>query len=236
MNAGFFVRLAAYLIDSLIVGAALLVVRIPSVIGSWSNPNGFLVKDFVFQYSIMDITCYLLTAAYFVLLTYHTGSTVGKKLLHLRVVSTEERDLTFFEVAFRETVGRFLSALVVNVGYFMIGIHKEKLGLHDMLSDTKVIYYHEKKVEVETPIVAKEVASAAYNPAGYGLPVYVEKPLVEETAVEEAVVEESVMEEATVKETEMEETAVEEAVMEDVATEEIEQKELVLEVTTVEEI
>ena len=168
VNAGFFVRLAAYLVDCLIVWIALLVVRVPLAFSSFMNPDHFLTKDFVFSYSIEDIVCYFLNAAYFVLLTYYSGATIGKKLLHLRVVSREERKLTLFEVVFRETVGRFLSALIINIGYFMIGVHKEKLGLHDMLSDTEVVYCHEKRVEVESPIEERQISGkAVYAPADY---------------------------------------------------------------------
>lgn len=194
VNAGFFVRLAAYLVDCLIVWIALLVIRIPLAFSSFMNPDNFLTRDFIFRYSIEDIVCYLLNAAYFVLLTYYSGATIGKKLLHLRVVSKEDRKLTFFEVAFRETIGRFLSALIINVGYFMIGVHKEKLGLHDMLSDTEVIYCHEKKVEVENPIEEKFVSGkAAYAPASY-MPV--SQPVLEEIMEEEPAVENETIEEA----------------------------------------
>ncbi len=169
MNAGFFVRLAAYLIDCLIVGAALLVIRIPTTLLEWTTSENILVKDFIFQYSVLEITCYLLSAAYFILLTYFTGATIGKKVFHLRVISTEDRKLTFFEVAFRETVGRFLSKLIIYVGYFMIGIHKNKWALHDMLSDTEVVYFHEKRVEVETPVAEKETK---YTSGEYAAPTY----------------------------------------------------------------
>ena len=144
--AGFFVRLAAYLIDILIVGAAMFVVKFPVWLTTLANPENFLVKDFIFQYSIKDILFYLMQVAYFILMTYFTGSTLGKKLLQIRVVSAEERKMTFFEVAFRETVGRFLSALILSIGYIMIAVDKNKRGLHDILSDTNVVYYHEKKV------------------------------------------------------------------------------------------
>lgn len=144
--AGFFVRLAAYIVDIIIVWAAMLIVRIPVWITTVASPDNFLVKDFIFQYSIKDILFYLMQVAYFILLTYFTGSTLGKKLFQIRVVSAEDRKMTFFEVTFRETVGRFLSALILSVGYIMIAIDKKKRGLHDILSDTNVVYYHEKKV------------------------------------------------------------------------------------------
>ena len=107
--------------------------------------------------SIKDILFYLMQAAYFILLTYFTGSTLGKKIFQIRVVSTEERKMTFFEVAFRETVGRFLSALILSIGYIMIAVDKNKRGLHDILSDTNVVYYHEKKVYTHADVHYKNM-------------------------------------------------------------------------------
>ena len=148
--AGFFVRLTAFLVDMIIVNAALLVIRIPMWILSLNSPDNVLVRDFIFQYSIIDIVCYLLTVLYFTLLTYYTGATLGKKLFQLRVVSTEERKMTFFEVLYRESIGRFLSGVIMNLGYLLILAQKEHRGIHDLLADTSVIYYHEKKVYVHT--------------------------------------------------------------------------------------
>ena len=107
--AGFFVRLAAYFIDCIIVGAALMAIRIPVWFLSLGGAFGFLLDDFIFEYSVYDIVLYLLKVTYFVLLTYFTGSTLGKKLLQIQVVSAEGRKPSFFEIAFRESVGRFLS-------------------------------------------------------------------------------------------------------------------------------
>lgn len=157
--AGFFVRIAAYLIDWLIVGTALLVIRIPFWIASLSGATEFAVKDFIFSYSIYDIFLYVLKVGYFVLLTYYTGATIGKKLLQIRVVSEEDRKPTLFEILFRETIGKFLSKLILYVGYFIIGGDKYKRGLHDILSDTRVIYYHQKAVVIPTPVY--------YNTAQY---------------------------------------------------------------------
>ena len=161
--AGFFVRLSAYLIDWVIVGAALLMIRIPVWIASLSGTADFLLRDFIFQYSVYDIVLYLLKVAYFVLLTYFTGSTLGKKLLQIRVISTEDRKPTFFEIVFRESVGKFLSALILYVGYIMIGADKTKRGLHDILSDTYVVYYHQKTVAVPAPITYNTVRYTVSN-------------------------------------------------------------------------
>lgn len=68
--------------------------------------------------------------------------------------------MTFFEVTFRETVGRFLSALILSIGYIMIAIDKKKRGLHDILSDTNVVYYHEKKVYTHADIHYRNMVDA----------------------------------------------------------------------------
>lgn len=165
--AGFFVRLAAYLIDSVIVGTVLaVVIRFPVWISTMFSPDNILVRSVIFDYSIKDMMIYVLSALYFILLTYKTGMTIGKKMLHIKVVSAEDRPMTLVEVIYRETIGRFLSGLIVYGGYFMIGLHKEKRGLHDLMADTKVIYSHKKLVEVETPVEYQEIAQA-YAPSSY---------------------------------------------------------------------
>lgn len=157
--AGFCVRLAAFLVDSLIVGIGLMFIKVPVWIVSFGTGN-LLTRDFIFSYSALDIVCYVLTLCYFALLTYFTGSTLGKKLFHLRVVSNEDRMPTFFEIVFRESVGRFLSKLILCVGYIMVGADKRKRGLHDILSDTYVVYEHKVVMAVPTPVFVQRVPYA----------------------------------------------------------------------------
>lgn len=124
---------------------------------SVNSPNNILVRDFIFQYSVVDIVVYLVNAAYFVLQTYYSGATLGKKMFQIRVVSTEERKMTLFEVIYRETIGRFLSGVVMNLGYLLILVDKEHRSIHDILSDTHVVYYHEKKVYVHAPVTYRNM-------------------------------------------------------------------------------
>ena len=169
--AGFFVRLAAYLIDSIIVGIVLtVVVRFPIWVSTLIVPDNIVVRDLIFQYSIKDIVIYLMTALYFIVLTYKAGATIGKQALHIRVVSADDGKPTLFEVVYRETVGKFLSALILYAGYFLIGLQKEKRGLHDLMSDTKVVYYHKKDAVVTTPVVYQE-PEQVYTTANYGEPI-----------------------------------------------------------------
>lgn len=157
--AGFFVRLAAFIVDSLIIGAGLLFIKIPIWFASLGTEN-LLQRDFIFKYSVLDIVYYVLGVCYFALLTYYTGATLGKRLFHLRVISSEDRKPTFFEIVFRESVGRFLSRLIACVGYIMVGADKRKRGLHDILSDTYVVYEHKVSLAVPTPVLVQKIPYA----------------------------------------------------------------------------
>lgn len=144
--AGFWVRLAAYCIDSVIVWAGLLFVKL--AIGIFSAfGSSIFDAHLLFRYSLKDIILYIFQVLYFILLTFGTGTTPGKRLMNLRVVNADlSPNLTLVNVVYRETVGRFLCGLSIGIGYIMAGVDREKRGLHDMICDTRVVY--SKKIKV----------------------------------------------------------------------------------------
>ena len=173
--AGFFVRLMAYAVDSIIASLAVGIVKFPFSIAAMAGVD-MLTKNFIFDYSFLDVFGYIGVAAYFVLLTYFSHSTVGKMLFRLEV-TTDKKEWTFVNVLYRETIGRFLSSLLC-IGYFAILVQKDKQGFHDMLCDTHVVY----KDMIHVP---KAVPN---NPAPMKQPVEekmvlspMEQPLQEET-------------------------------------------------------
>lgn len=108
-----------------------------------------LSENILFHYTLKDILLYVLQVLYFVLCTYYTGTTLGKRALNIRVVSADGEDkLSLLNVIYRETIGRFLCGMTIGIGYIMAGIDQEKRGLHDMLCDTRVVYL--KKIKVKT--------------------------------------------------------------------------------------
>lgn len=145
MYAGFWARLAAYLIDLVLVCLGQLVVRLVLFLSFgmlWENNP--LDQSFLFQYTFRDGILYAAGVVYFVLCTYYAGATLGKKALNLKVISADEEPLTLINVLYRESIGRFLSAFLLGAGYILVGITNEKKGLHDILCDTRVVY--EKKI------------------------------------------------------------------------------------------
>lgn len=135
--AGFFVRLLAFGIDSLIAAMASATVMSPFSLAAGAGLD-FFDKNFLFHYSFLDVLGYVAVAVYFVLLTYFTHTTPGKALFRLEVV-TVDKEWTLWNIVYRETIGRFLSSLLC-VGYFSVLISSRKQGFHDMLCDTLVVY------------------------------------------------------------------------------------------------
>lgn len=196
MAAGFGVRAAAYIIDRIIVLLPLLLfVRLPAWFSAFSTGGTFTAKDFFFHYSALDVLCYLLSSAYFVLLTYCSGSTLGKKAMRLRVESQDGESMRFVDVLYRETVGRFLSRILY-LGYIMILADRQNRAFHDWLCDSRVVY-DEGVVFRPRPQRAGEPEESGFfrekAPSGYGYSIpgaYIAEPplpLPEEAAAAPAV-------------------------------------------------
>ena len=149
--AGFWVRLAAYAIDSVLIFLGLLIVRLILSAVMSALQGTVLGGNVLFHYTLKDILLYLCRVLYFILCTYYTGTTLGKRALNLRVVNADEGEkLSLLDVIYRETVGRFLCSVTAGIGYLIAGLDPEKRGIHDMLCDTRVVYAVKVK-KINTP-------------------------------------------------------------------------------------
>lgn len=158
--AGFFVRFAAFAIDSVIAALAVGMVKLPFSIAAVSGA-GFLKANFIFHYTFLDVLSYIGMSTYFVLLTYFAHSTPGKMMFRLEVVTSKE-EWTFLNILYRETVGRFLSSLLC-IGYFAVLVQKDKQGFHDMLCDTYVVYKNMAAVSIKPvhPVMSAQTGNVS---------------------------------------------------------------------------
>lgn len=138
-SAGFGTRLVAYLIDNIILAVASGIVLLPIAFSSMFDEGSIWNQQVLFHYTAYAVLVYCIRSIYFVILTYAFGKTLGKMVLRIQVESTDGEKLTFVNVLFRETVGRFLSSLMY-VGYLLALSGKDHQALHDMLCDTRVCY------------------------------------------------------------------------------------------------
>lgn len=147
--AGFFVRMIAYLVDSLIAFIIAGLIKLPFGIAAGVGLSS-LKANFIFEHSFIDVLGYVAVVAYFILMTYFTHTTLGKMLFRLEVV-TEDGEWSFVNILYRETVGRFLSDIMC-IGYLAVIISNKRQGFHDMLCDTYVVY--KDMVSTITPALA----------------------------------------------------------------------------------
>ena len=132
IRAGFGPRAAAFVLDRFLLVMALLAVRIPA----FFSGGGTAI---LFRFTAVDLICYVLVSVYFILLTYFTGSTLGKKVMGLRVEKEDGAKPSPVDVIYRETIGRYLSG-VLYLGYFMALADSRHRAFHDYICDTRVVY------------------------------------------------------------------------------------------------
>ena len=140
--AGFFPRLAAYALDRLILGAALFLPRMFLLADRMGGD--VLSRAVLFRYSWSDIVLWAVCAGYFVLFTALAGATPGKKAMGLTVIGADGGRPDFMTVLSRETFARYLSGVVLCIGYLLCLVDPEQGALHDRICDTRVVYAPEK--------------------------------------------------------------------------------------------
>jgi uncharacterized RDD family membrane protein YckC len=57
----------------------------------------------------------------------------------IKVIRTDGTQITYARAILREVVGKFLSKIILGIGYLMVAVDSRKQGLHDKIADTYVI-------------------------------------------------------------------------------------------------
>ncbi len=123
---GFWIRLAAELIDQAIIVLAILVL-------------GLIISLTQFAWALaVPVIAYLVYK-------HLKCQTPGRKLLKIKVVNAKGEDVGFWRGAFRETLAKFVSAIFFYLGFFWISWDKRKRGWHDHLAGTFVVRIQPKR-------------------------------------------------------------------------------------------
>lgn len=131
--AGFWIRLAAYLIDLLLIYAlaAILIKPLFILMGISIYDRGALSP-----FTLANLLLYL---AYFVLTTKFTnGQTIGKMIFGIRVVCFREENLSWETVLLREGIGRYVLKAIPLL-FLVVAFQRQKQHPIDMLCDTSVV-------------------------------------------------------------------------------------------------
>ena len=96
---------------------------------------------------ISNIAAVFVAVFYNVYLLSQYETTIGKKMLKLKVVTTSYKKISLQQAFLRETVGKFVSKLILNLGYLWILIDGERQGWHDKIAKTYVVKVdHQEKL------------------------------------------------------------------------------------------
>ena len=121
-RAGFWRRFGAYFLDSLILAVPIVIVTL------------------ITSQGVGNLASIVFSLAYF---TYFeggpTGQTIGKRALGIRVIDFKAGGPIGYGRGLLRTIGRYLSALVILLGYLWMLWDKEKQTWHDKIAGTVVV-------------------------------------------------------------------------------------------------
>jgi uncharacterized RDD family membrane protein YckC len=120
-RAGFWIRFGALLLDGVIAGVVILVLTLA-------------LKGVGYALGLIGVV------AYFVMLEGGpTGQTLGKRAMGIRVISFEDGGPIGYGRAFIRTIGRWVSSLVIYIGYLWMLWDKERQTWHDKFANSVVV-------------------------------------------------------------------------------------------------
>ena len=143
-TAGFWIRLLAYFIDGIILFLAQVLLMILWA-EFWTGAPGttdFRPYPFYFRVNsttaLFDIISLVLVAIYYAVSVSIWSTTIGNRILGLYVLRADGS-----KVGPGRALARWLayipSVLILGIGFVMIGISRDKRGLHDLMCGTVVV-------------------------------------------------------------------------------------------------
>lgn len=123
--AGFWKRFVASLLDGIIltaIGFGLGLVLMLVGAGVLAEPIGY-VLGFLY-YPVLESSSW--------------QATIGKRMIGIRVTDLEGRRISFWRSLLRN-VAKYISALILGIGFIMAGLTDRKQALHDMIAGCLVV-------------------------------------------------------------------------------------------------
>ena len=147
--AGFWMRLAAYLIDGILLSILTGIISIPfllSWVGQFSDPaflnslesSGMFPSSFWTFYLVYFLVTYIVQIIYYTVAIGKWGRTVGKAALKIKVVKPDGSRVSYWR-ALGRSLAYYLNGFTFGLTFLIIAFTNKKRGLHDYVADTVVI-------------------------------------------------------------------------------------------------
>jgi len=133
-KAGFWLRLVALMVDGFLV---FMMQIIFSMLLVFVGSRGFHLHGSVA--ALAQIFSIVLSLFYWIFFTGYCGQTPGKMLLRIKVIGIDGTPLGYGKAFYREMPGKFISGILLGIGYLMAAFDDQKQALHDRMARTYVI-------------------------------------------------------------------------------------------------
>jgi len=134
--AGFWIRCAAFAIDLFILGIVNMVIFIPLGLFMPTSPENPMV--FLSFMPVLMLLQYAIPAAYDTWFVGKYGATPGKMACKLKIVVEDSQRVSYLR-AFGRHFAKYLSAMILLIGYIMAAFDDQRRTLHDRICETRVI-------------------------------------------------------------------------------------------------
>lgn len=137
--AGFWLRLVAYLVDSIIIGFVASFIYTIFNLPISEDQIILNLSDSLILFKPNLVLIFFMTLFYFVLFeSSDFRATPGKAILGLRVSTTAGSQISENR-ALGRFFGKIISGMLLFTGYIMIGLTKNKQGMHDIIAKCYVV-------------------------------------------------------------------------------------------------
>ena len=117
---GFWIRVLASTIDSLAISFASLVLALIAALTPFAWI--FVAPAYIYIF-YKEMKCQI----------------IGRRLVGIQVVGEDGEPVGFWRGLLRETIGKFISAIVLYIGFIAVAFSREKQGWHDKIASTQVV-------------------------------------------------------------------------------------------------
>ena len=152
-------RFVAHIIDSFALSAIMNILLVPLYclifipMGLLDNVNSRpRAQDALITLWLCFICLAFIAVSLAIAYAYHVwfpvkkwrGATIGKRVMNIRIVRNDGKEVTQTDLFIREFIGKFISAIVFYLGYIWILVDEKNRAWHDIIADTIVIESDEK--------------------------------------------------------------------------------------------
>lgn len=135
--AGFWKRFGAWVIDTILLAVGIQLIAY--IVGLAMDVDSSSTDiDWTYM-TVSQIIGIIVGWLYFALMESSSNqATLGKMVLKI-IVTDEAGNRISFARATGRSFAKYISSLILLIGYFMIGFTKKKQGLHDIIAKTLVV-------------------------------------------------------------------------------------------------